>query len=99
MEVLVMDRLNVLFFSFYREDLDVQAAIAPIARAKIYRVMGTIHIECLDEIHLAQVIPIIKYLIMPIGLLRLGRNIVVHCPDFPSFYYLVKVQKTKNLHV
>ncbi len=98
-EVLIMDRLKTLIFSFYREEFTVQASLAPLVATKMTRVMGTICIECLDFRHLELVLPLAKYLQEPIALLQLSRNIIFYSSDFPDCKYSIEIQTDKNLYV
>ena len=95
-----MDRLKVLLFSFYREDLDLEVALIPLLASKISRGRGTIKIECVDSNHFFRVISIAKiYLKTPISLMKLGRNIVIQCSDYPFLKYSITVESDQNLYV
>ncbi len=95
-----MDRLKVLIFSFYREDLDLEVALVPLLASRISRDRGTIKIECVDSNHFFRVISIAKtYLKTPIALMKLGRNIVIHCSEYPCLKYSIIVESDHNLYV
>ena len=95
-----MDRLQGLIFSFYREDLFVEQTLLPLLSCKITRQMGSvIDIQCMDSVHLDRVLPIVKYLKAPIGLLKLGRKIVIYSSDSPGLKYSVALELDKNLYV
>ncbi len=95
-----MDRFQVLIFSFYREDLDVEIALVPLLSNKISRVMGTINIECSDPDYFSRIILIAnKYLKSPISLMKFGKHIVIYCSGSTHLKYSVPAESDKNLYV
>ena len=94
-----MDRLQGLVFSFYREDLSIKKVLRPLLSCKMIRLMGVIYIECRNSRHLEEVLTIIKYLNLPIGLLKLGRKIIIHSIDAPDLNYSIPIELDRNLYV
>ena len=79
-----MDRLKCLIFSFYREDPLIKVALKPLLGCTISRGLGIIRIDCLDVEHLDELSNLIPYLRVPLGLLALGRTIVLQAPGSPE---------------
>ena len=72
-----MDRLQLLVFSFYREDDFIKAQLEPLKYCQLTRSWGSIRIECLDDEHLEDISQLLKYLKLPFEALGLGRQIVL----------------------
>ena len=94
-----MDRLQGLIFSFYREDLVIKRALLPLLSCKMTRLIGVIDIECRNAKQLFRLLPTLKYLKAPIGLMRMAKKIVIHSADSPDLNYSVQVEPDKNLYV
>ena len=95
----MMDRLQGLVFSFYREALVMTKALYPLVFCRMRRSMGDIEVECINSSHMAKVISLGKYLKPPIALLNLGRKIVFHSPDIPGLNYSIPIELDKNLYI
>ncbi len=72
-----MDRLQILVFSFYREDILIQQELIPLRNCQLSRSWGSIRIKCLDEDHMEQMTKLLKYLKRPFAELKLGQQIVL----------------------
>ena len=75
-----MDRLQLLIFSFYREDPCLEAKLEPLRDCRMRRSWGSIRIDCLDQNHLEEVSGLLEYLRLPLAALGLGRQIVLRVP-------------------
>ncbi len=75
-----MDRLQILVFSFYREEPLIKTALEPLRQCRMTRSWGTVRIECLDQQHLEEVCQLMKYLRVPLAELDLGKQIVLRVP-------------------
>ena len=90
-----MDRLQVLIFSFYREDLAIQAQLLPLITTTMSRGMGNINIECQDSEHLRSLITIVNYIKWPILLMKLARNMHFSCLDNPDLKFSMNIETGK----
>lgn len=75
-----MDRLQRLVFSFYREDPQMDAVLAPLRRCRMRRSWGRIRVDCADAAHLELVSGLLAHLRLPLAALGLGRQIVLRVP-------------------
>ena len=75
-----MDRLQLLIFSFYREDPRLEVKLEPLRDCRMRRSWGSIRIDCLDRDHLEEVSDLLEYLRLPLAALGLGRQIVLRVP-------------------
>ncbi len=76
----MMDRLQRLVLSFYREDSCIEAELEPLLDCRMSRSWGSIRIECVDQEHLEEVSALLKHLRPPLAALGLGRQIVLRVP-------------------
>ncbi len=86
-----MDRLQLLVFSFYREEDWIKAQLEPLKYCQFTRSWGSIRIECLDEEHLQEISQLLEYLKLPFEALGLGQQIVLRVKG--------RLQKTYPMHV
>ena len=75
---MVMDRLQRLVFSYYREDPFLQKALYPLNFSRMSLNKGSVCIECLDLDHLDRTRKLLFLLKEPIDLLGLARRIVLY---------------------
>jgi hypothetical protein len=73
----LMDRLQRLIFSYYREEPALQQLLHPLHSCRMRRSWGSVRIECLDDGHLEEVSALLGYLREPLAALDLGRQIVL----------------------
>ena len=60
-----MDRLQLLIFSFYREDPRLEERLEPLRDCRMRRSWGSIRIDCHDLDHLEEVSDLLEYLRLP----------------------------------
>ena len=75
-----MDRLQLLIFSFYREDPRLEERLEPLRDCRMRRSWGSIRIDCHDLDHLEEISGLLEYLRLPLAALGLGRQIVLRVP-------------------
>ncbi len=75
-----MDRLQILIFSFYREEPFIQLALLPLRSCPMRWTKGAIQIDCFSHEHFAQVRALIEFVIRPFAELGIGREIVLLVP-------------------
>ncbi len=75
-----MDRLQLLIFSFYREDPHTISLLQPLLACKMVRSWGSIRVECKDARHLAEVRDLVRYLMEPIAALGLANRVILRAP-------------------
>ncbi len=84
-----MDRLIRLVFSFYREEHLIKLELDPLLACTSSRSWETVRIDCVDRKHQEQVCELLKYICVPLLLLKLGRNIAFRAPGvIPKTYSL-----------
>ena len=86
-----MDRLQLLIFSFYREDSGMQSRLEPLRTCRMRRSWGSIRIECLDDDHLEEISDLLGYLRLPLAALGIGRQIVLRVPGSRQRAYPIHV--------
>ena len=79
-----MDRLQLLVFSFYREDASINKRLEPLKKCKLMRSGGSIRIECIDREHMEEISQLFKYIKLPFEALGLARQIVVRVEGEPQ---------------
>ncbi len=86
-----MNRVQVLIFSFYREEPQIIEELQPILHCVISRSWGAIRFECLDKKHLEQVSKLISYLRVPLAELAMAKQIILRAPGFLQTTFQIDV--------
>ena len=86
-----MDRLQLLVWSFYREEPELEAQLEPLRDCRMSRSWGSIRVECVDARHLEEVNGLLTLLRRPLAAMGLGRQIVLRVPG--------SLQRTYPMHV
>ena len=75
-----MDRLQLLVFSYYREDPLVKKQLQPILFCPMSRSWSSIRVKCPDIDLFEKIIDLLPYLLSPLVSLGLGTDLVVEVP-------------------
>ena len=75
-----MDKLQLLVFSFYREDTEIKELLHPLCYCRITRCRESICIDCANAKHCEEVSKLLIYLAPPFALLGFARQIILRVP-------------------
>ena len=95
--IITMDRLQLLVFSFYREDPLVAKVLEPLKACRMTRTLGIIAIDCLDLVHLKQIGGLLRHLRPPFVALGMGRQIVLREPGSIQRTYSMQTPSSTDL--
>ncbi|WP_320666983.1 hypothetical protein [Prochlorococcus sp. MIT 1307] len=86
-----MCKLQLLVFSFYREEPEIKKLLDPLHSCSITRSWESIQIDCLDLKHLESLKALLIYLEPPFALLGLGRQIILRAPGLIKYSHPIEV--------
>ncbi len=92
-----MDRLQLLVFSFYREDPHIEEVLKPLKACRMTRSLGIIAIDCLDFAHLKQICGLLRHLRPPFIALGMGQQIVLRAPGSIQRVYPMQLPSNTDL--
>ena len=92
-----MDKIQLLVFSFYREEPQIKKLLSPLYSCTFSRNLENIHIYCLDTKHLKEINGLLTYLEPPFALLGLAKRIILRAPGGREQIFCIKERYNSDL--
>ncbi len=92
-----MEKLKLLVFSYYREDPQIKKLLVPLRTCRISRSWDSIHIECLNLEHHAEISKLLIFLGPPFALLGIAKRFIVTAPGCIQNTYSIQLPSNIDL--